>query len=85
MMMMLNNFYLISIELYIQLSIHYGQLQRVTQNCTRNTTPDNCSKVEKQFYLCDLSQLLKQYNTFIFLILNKYDYELQSYILYKKT
>ncbi|CAF1445988.1 unnamed protein product [Rotaria sordida] len=45
---------------YIQLSIHYDQLQRVTQNFTRNTTRYNSSKV-KQLYLYDLEQLPEQY------------------------
>ncbi|CAF2924919.1 unnamed protein product [Rotaria sp. Silwood2] len=48
---------------YIQLSIHYDQLQRVTEYFTRNTTRYNCSKV-KQLYLYGLSQLPKQYNTY---------------------
>jgi hypothetical protein len=48
---------------YIHLSICYDQLQRVTQNFTRNTTRNNCSKV-KNLRLCGLSQLPKQYNTY---------------------
>jgi hypothetical protein len=55
---------------YIRLSIYYDQLQRVTQNFTRNATRDNFSKVKK-LALYDLSQLPKNYNTY-FLYLNEH-------------
>ncbi len=65
MMIMQNNFYLTQktyLSNYIRLGIDYDQLQRMTQNFTRDATSYNCSKI-KRLFLNDL-ELPEQYNTY---------------------
>lgn len=46
---------------YIQLKADYEQLKRVTQNFTKDTTRNNCSKI-KRLFLHDFLQLPKHYH-----------------------
>ncbi len=48
---------------YIRLGIDYDQLQRVTQNFTRDATRNNCSKIKQLVLHWDV-ELPKQYNTY---------------------